>query len=229
MTEAAEQARSDAPSTASRASRARSPMPPSPRNATRLPPVRELEAENARLGQEQPTVADNRSGALEARIAELEVAHNADTARIRELEDKLALARIATGKIPEDAAELAANRRMAEAVRKAEAAARKAAQPKPTVPEDETMESLAEKLRQAQQQLKAARTRIRHLNSENAAWATRTTLVVDDAALRIINAALSPSNFPAGSKAYKRAEEAAQLFGSLNIKARGKPEQELKK
>jgi hypothetical protein len=164
---------------------------------------------------------------LKARIAELQVAHNADTARIRELEDKLALARMATGKMPENAAELEANRRMAEAVRKAEAAARKAAQPKPTVPENETMESLAEKLRQRDQQLKAAQTRIRNLYRE--VRASKTTLFVDGQTIRTITAALSPSNFPAGSKAFKRAEEAAQLFGSLRIKDPNKPDQPLQK
>jgi hypothetical protein len=54
------------------------------------------------------------------RIAKLET-------RIRELEDKLSLARMATGKPPDTAEELVAQRRVAEEVRKAERAAAKAA------------------------------------------------------------------------------------------------------
>lgn len=165
-----------------------------------------------------------------ARVAELQVTHNADTARIRELEDKVAIFRsMTTNKLPENVAELVAHKRVWDEVRKVEAAARKAAQPKMVVPEDETIETLAEKLQQREQQLKAARTRIRNLNGELEMWASRTTLVADADVLRAIRAGLAPENFPAGTPSFRRAEKAAQAFGSLNIRERGKPDQELKK
>ena len=97
------------------------------------------------------------------------------------------------------------------------------------MPEDETIETLAEKLQHAQQQLKAARSRIRNLNAELEMWASRTTLVADADVLRAIRAGLAPENFQAGTAAFRRAEKPAQAFGSLNIRERGKPDQELRK
>jgi hypothetical protein len=89
-------------------------------------------------------------------------------ARIVELEHKLALAQMARGKVPESAAEMAAMKRAADEVRAAERAAAKAArQAKAPSPEPgETLVSLAEKLRQSEQRLKAARTRIRNITAE---------------------------------------------------------------
>jgi hypothetical protein len=144
----------------------------------------------------------------------------ADTAnlevRIRELEDKLAVAQWASdGKMrPKTVAELIAWRRIGEEIKKGErevAKARKAAKPKTEVPEDEMIETLVEKLRLKEQQLKGYQTRVRKL--DYLVRESKTTIFVDGDILRTINAALSPANFPVDSRAYKRAEKAAQRAG----------------
>lgn len=149
--------------------------------------------------------------------------HSADAeiaklaARIRELEDKLALARIGTGKIPENVAELVAHRRVWDEVRKAEAAARKAEKPKAAVAEGETLETLTEKLAQRDQQLKAAQTRVRNLKSELQSSYERKTIRMSKPLFRQIHKALHPDQAHSDPKEYRRLTGLAQEFNNFKI------------
>jgi hypothetical protein len=108
------------------------------------------------------------------------VSNAALEARIRELEEQLALARMATGKVPKTVAEMVAQKRVGDEIRAAErAAAQEARKAKAPAPEpDATVELLSEKLRQTQQQLKGYQTRVRNLNAQLSVVHTRKGIVM---------------------------------------------------
>jgi hypothetical protein len=149
-------------------------------------------------------------------------------ARIRDLEEKLAMAKLAleqaTGNIrlptPD---EYVARQRVIDQIRKAERAAAKAAKTAATpVPEGETMQSLAEKLQQALRQLKGERTRNSRIQAGKKLYLTPEEE-------RQIRAALSPDSVAQIVKAIengesdviakfrRRFEQAAQAFGQLEF------------
>ena len=158
-----------------------------------------------------------------ARIAELEKAGAGENARlqarIRELEDKLALAEIASGRVPKTVEELVARRRVAEEIRKAERAAAKAArQAQAPAPEpEETIASLSEKLKQAQQQLKGYQTRVRNLNAHNRAVASGKGIRMSKPLFRQIQKYLHPDKAMSDPKEFKRLNELSQEFNSFKI------------
>jgi len=139
--------------------------------------------------------------------------------RITELEQKLALARMASGKTPESVAEMDAMRRVGEelaAARRARAKAERQAKA-PPVDAGETLETLAEKLRQREQQLKGAQTRIRNLKAENITMRERKTIPISKELLRTIRAKILHPDLVTDPKESKRLTRLSQEFNSFKF------------
>jgi hypothetical protein len=139
--------------------------------------------------------------------------------RIAELEQKLTLARMASGKLPESVAEMDAMRRIGDEIQAAKRAANKAARQAKAPPVDagETLETLAEKLRQTQQQLKAAQTRIRNLKAENITIRQRKTIPISKELLRTIRAKILHPDLVTDPKEQKRLTRLSQEFNSFKF------------
>jgi hypothetical protein len=140
-------------------------------------------------------------------------------AKISELEKQLALARMARGKTPESVEEMVAMRRVADEVRSAERAAARARRHAEAAPPEpgETMESLAEKLRSKDRQLKAAQTRIRNLQVERIALAQRKTIPMSPDLVRTLRAAIHPDRAPTDPKKRARLEEYSKEFNNYKF------------
>jgi hypothetical protein len=152
----------------------------------------------------QPDERDREIAALKARVAELE--------------RQLALAQMATGKVPKTVAEMMAIKRIADEVKAAERAAAKAARQAkaPPVDADETLETLTAKLRQRDQQLKSAKTRIRHLIDESVALRGRKTIAVSKELLRTMRAKMHPDTVT-DPKERNRLTRLSQEFNSFKF------------
>jgi hypothetical protein len=137
---------------------------------------------------------------------------------IAELERKLTLARMASGKMPESVAEMDAMRRIADEVRAAGRARAKAARlaKAPPVDAGETLETLAEKLRQREQQLKGAQTRIRNLKEWTTTLRGRKTIPISKELLRTIRAKMHPDSVT-DPKEQKRLTKLSQEFNSFKF------------
>jgi hypothetical protein len=116
---------------------------------------------------------------------------------------------------------MVARKRVVEEVRAAERAAAKAArQAKAPPPEaGETMASLAEKLRQREQQLKGAQTRIRNLARQKNALAERKTILMSPTLLRALRAAFHPDRAPTDPKERARLEALSKELNSFKFVA----------
>jgi hypothetical protein len=147
------------------------------------------------------------------------LANCAQNARIAELERKLALAQLATGKVPQTVAEMVAMKRVGDEVEAAKRAANKAARQAkaPAVNADETLETLAEKLRQREQQLKGAQTRVRNLNNRLIAATARKTIPMSKALVRYIRSTLHPERRATDPRQYKRRLELSKEFNSFKF------------
>jgi uncharacterized coiled-coil DUF342 family protein len=139
-------------------------------------------------------------------------------ARIAELERKLALVHMAAGKVPETVAEMDAMRRIGEEMDAARRARAKAArQAKVTVDAAETLETLAEKLRQTQQQLKGAQTRIRNLKAENVTIMRHKTIAISKELLRTIRGKILHPDTATDPKERNRLTRLFQEFNSFTF------------
>jgi hypothetical protein len=136
--------------------------------------IAELEAELARERSRDHSVAATTTKSAEGFTSASKPVSDGEVAKLRarvtELENELALARIASGKLPKSAAEFAAMERVAAEVRKAEREAKREAAKAERIAQVqvdpvETMATLTDKLHHVEQQLKAARTRNRNLNA----------------------------------------------------------------
>jgi DNA repair exonuclease SbcCD ATPase subunit len=139
--------------------------------------------------------------------------------RITKLEQKLALAGMASGKLPESVAEMDAMRRVSEELAAAKRARAKAERQAKAPPVDtgETVETLAEKLRQRDQQLKGAQTRIRNLMQQVRALADKHKLPVSNSLYREINYHCHPDRWET-PKAKERAQKCLAAFNGRAVK-----------
>jgi DNA repair exonuclease SbcCD ATPase subunit len=173
-----------------------------------------------RLLAGKSSVTKSSAPADTADTAKLEAENKRLQARIAELEHKLALARTASGKVPESVAEMDAMRRIGEeldAAKRARAKAERLAKA-PPVDAGETLETLAEKLRHEQQLRKAAQTRIRNLNAKIDTLIQRKKIPYSKALVRYVRSVLHPDRVTA-PKERERLEQLSQEFNSFEYVA----------
>jgi hypothetical protein len=175
-----------------------------------------------RLIRDRPAARDTGAGNMEKAPTEALKNRDRETAalkaRIAELEQRLALAQLASGKIPESIAEMVAMKRVSDEVAAAKRTADKAARQAKAPPVDagETLETLADKLRQREQQLKGAQTRIRNLKAENITIRQRKTIPMSKELLRAMRSALHPDRVT-DPKEQKRLTRLSQEFNSFKF------------
>jgi hypothetical protein len=186
-----------------------------PKNTAAAAPVQRPSEPSASASK--PPDSASALAQAKARNVELEQTLAQAKARIAELERQVALAQMASGKVPKTVAELRAQMQVADEMRKAERAAAKAARPAKAPPVDaaETLETMAEKLRQKDQQLKAARTRIHNLNVEVDVLKGRKKIPVSKALLRAMRGYMHPDRAPTDPKERRRLEQLSQEFNSF--------------
>jgi hypothetical protein len=184
-----------------------------PKAAPRQPtPQATRPSNDAELARAQAEAKPAAAPTDTAKMAKLE-------ARIAELEKLLAMARMASGgKMPETNAEWGAYWQAMGEVEEAKRAARKAAKLKAVKVElGETIETLSEKLRLRDQQLKGAQTRARKLNAEMRMLATRKGVLMSKALFRQIHKILHPDQAHNDSVENRRLTELAKEFNALKI------------